>query len=175
MKRSLIALSAALLLLSGCASSVTRDIKVEAETDPKANIAGYSSYAWLGSAAILYDPEGQWEPPEFDMDAEIKFLIDRELRKHGMTEASSSPDVIVAFAAGIDMASMEIRTDPESELKTLENVPSGALTVILIDAQTGLAIWGAIATGEVQQNPDQEVTRQRLDYAVTRMFRQLKK
>jgi uncharacterized protein YceK len=175
MKRSLIALSAALLLLSGCASSVTRDIKVEAETDPKANIAGYSSYAWLGSAAILYDPEGQWEPPEFDMDAEIKFLIDRELRKHGMTEASSSPDVIVAFAAGIDMASMEIRTDPESELKTLENVPSGALTVILIDAQTGLAIWGAIATGEVQQNPNQEVTRQRLDYAVTRMFRQLKK
>jgi len=175
MKKSLIALAAALLLLSGCVSNVTKDIKVEAETDPKANIAGYSSYAWLGSAAILYDPEGQWESPEFDADAEIKFLIDRELREHGMTESSSSPDVIVAFAAGIDMASMEIKTDPESELKTLENVPSGALTVILIDAQTGLAIWGAVATGEVQQNPDQEITKQRLDYAVSSMFKQLKK
>jgi len=175
MKKSLTVLAAALLLLSGCASNVTKDIKVEAETDPKANIAGYSSYTWLGSAAILYDPEGQWEPPEFDMDTEIKFLIDRELREHGMTESSSNPDLIVAFAAGIDMATMEIKTDPESELKTLENVPSGALTVILIDAQTGLAIWGGVATGEVQQNPDQEITRQRLDYAVSSMFKQLKK
>jgi hypothetical protein len=109
------------------------------------------------------------------MDNEVKFLIDRELRAHGMTETSSNPDLIVAFAAGIDMATMEIKTDPDSNLQTLENVPSGALTVILIDAQTGLAIWGGIATGEVQQNPDQAVTRQRLDYAVSSMFKQLKK
>ena len=148
---------------------------VETQADPKVSFAGYSSYAWLGSATILYDPEGQWVTPEFDANAEIKFLIDRELRAHGMAESSSSPDLIVAFAAGIDMATMEIKTDPESELKTLENVPSGALTVILIDAQTGLAIWVGVATGEVQQNPDQEMTRQRLDYAVSSMFKQLKK
>jgi hypothetical protein len=123
----------------------------------------------------VYDPEGQWEPPQFDADAEIKFLIDRELRAHGMAESSSNPDLIVAFAAGIDMATMEIKTDPESKLETLENVPKGALSVILIDAKTGLAIWGGIATGEVQQNPDQNVTKQRLDYAVTSMFKQLKK
>jgi hypothetical protein len=175
MKKHLIALSAALLLLSGCASNVTKDIKVETEANPKVSFAGYSSYTWLGSAAIVYDPQGQWEPPQFDMDAEIKFLIDRELRKHGMTEASSSPDLIVAFAAGIDMATMEIKTDPESKLETLENVPKGALSVILIDAKTGFAIWGGVATAEVQQNPDQEITKQRLDYAVSSMFKQLKK
>ena len=175
MKKTFIALSAALLILSGCTSGVTKDIQVKTETDPKADISGYTSYTWLGSASILYDPEGQWEQPEFDADAEIKFLIDRELREHGMAESSSNPDVIVAFAAGIDMSTMEIKTDPENELKTLENVPSGALTVILIDAQTRLAIWGGVATGEVQQNPDQDVTKQRLDYAVTQMFKQLKK
>ena len=123
MKKHLIALSAALLLLSGCASNVTKDIKVETEANPKVSFTGYSSYTWLGSAAIVYDPEGQWEPPQFDMDAEIKFLIDRELRKHGMTETSSSPDLIVAFAAGIDMATMEIKTDPESKLETLKTYP----------------------------------------------------
>ena len=175
MKKHLIAISAAFLLLTGCASTMTQDIKVETEADPKANLAGYSSYTWLGSARIVYDPEGQWEPPEFDMDNEIKFLIDRELREHGMTEASSSPDLIVAYAAGIDMAQMEIKTDPESKLETLENVPKGALSVILIDAQTGFAVWGGVATAEVQQDPDQEVTRQRLDCAVTSMFKQLKK
>ena len=175
MKKTFIALAAALLVLSGCTSGVTKDIQVKTETAPKADISGYTSYTWLGSASILYDPEGQWEQPDFDADAEIKFLIDRELREHGMAESSSNPDVIVAFAAGIDMSTMEIKTDPESELKTLENVPSGALTVILIDAQTGLAIWVGVATGEVQQNPDQEVTKKRLDYAVTQMFKQLKK
>ena len=175
MKKHLIALAAALLLLSGCASNVTKDIMVETEANPKVSFDGYSSYTWLGSAAIVYDPEGQWEPPQFDMDAEIKFLIDRELRKHGMTETSSSPDLIVAFAAGIDMATMEIKTDPDSKLETLENVPMGALSVILIDAKTGFAIWGGVATAEVQQNPDQEIIKQRLDYAVSSMFKQLKK
>ena len=175
MKKHLIALAAALLLLSGCASNVTKDIMVETEANPKVSFDGYSNYTWLGSAAIVYDPEGQWEPPQFDMDAEIKFLIDRELRKHGMTETSSSPDLIVAFAAGIDMATMEIKTDPDSKLETLENVPMGALSVILIDAKTGFAIWGGVATAEVQQNPDQEIIKQRLDYAVSSMFKQLKK
>ena len=174
MKKYFIALSVTLLVLSGCTSAVTKDIEVKTETAPKANLEGYKTYTWLGSASILYDPEGQWEPPEFDADAEIKFLIDRELREHGMAESSSNPDMIVAFAAGIDMAAMEIKTDPESELKTLENVPAGALSVILIDAQTGLAVWAGVAKGEVQQNPDQEVTKQRLDYAVTEMFKELK-
>jgi len=173
MKKHLLALSAVLLLLTGCASSVTKDIMIEADADPKVNFAGYSTYKWLGSAAIVFDPEGQWEPPQFDADAEIKFLIDRELRKRGMTEATVNADMIVAFAAGIDMASMEIKVDPESELSTLENVPTGALTVILIDGNTGLAIWAGVATAEIQQSPDQEIIRQRLDFAVSSMFKKL--
>jgi hypothetical protein len=90
MNKLLIVLSAVFLLLTGCASSVTKDIIVDTDVDPKANLKGYSSYAWLGSASIVYDPEGQWEPPQFDMDNEVKFLIDRELRAHGMTETNRS-------------------------------------------------------------------------------------
>ena len=172
MHKALLSFSVVLLLLTGCASSVTKDIMIDADADPKVNFAGYSTYKWLGSAAIVFDPEGQWEPPQFDADAEIKFLIDRELRKRGMTEATANADMIVAFAAGIDMASMEIKVDPESELSTLENVPMGALTVILIDSTTGLAIWGGIATAEIQQSPDQEIVRQRLDFAVSSMFKE---
>ena len=173
MHKALLSFSVVLLLLTGCASSVTKDIMIDADADPKVNFAGYSTYKWLGSAAIVFDPEGQWEPPQFDADAEIKFLIDRELRKRGMTEATANADMIVAFAAGIDMASMEIKVDPESELSTLENVPMGALTVILIDSTTGLAIWGGIATAEIQQSTDQEIIRQRLDFAVSSMFKKL--
>ena len=173
MNKHRIALIGAILLVTGCVNSATKDIMVDTDSDPKADFKGYTSYAWLGAAAIVNDPEGNWEPPEFDADAEIKFLIDRELRKHGMSESSVDPDLIVAFGAGIDMTSMEIKVDPESELETLTNIPMGGLAVILIDANTGLAIWAGVATGEVTQNPDQEVIKQRLDFAVSSMFKQL--
>ncbi len=163
---------ALVLFVTSCAS-VTKDIVVDTEMDPKANLNGYSTYTWLGSAAIVYDPKGKWEPPQFDADAEIKFLINRELRARGMTESSSNPDLIVAYAAGIDTAVMEIKIDPESYLETLRNVPMGALIVALIDGKTGLAIWGGVATAEIQENPSQEVIKKRLDYAVTSMFRKL--
>jgi len=175
MKKHLLALSALLLLLSGCASSVTKDIFVEADADPTISFTGYTSYTWLGSAAIVFDPEGRWEPPQFDADTEIKFQIDRELRERGMVEDSVNPGLIVAFAAGIDMSSMEIDIDPRSNLTTLENVPLGALTVILVDARTGLAIWAGVATAEIQENPSQETIKKRLEYAVSSMFKKLPK
>ncbi len=175
MSKNLFLLFAIMLLIAGCATSHTKDIIVDAEADPKANFSGYSSYSWLGSAAILYDPEGKWEPPQFDADAEIKFHIDSELRKRGMVEDTLNPDMIVAFAAGIDMSIMEIDIDPESNLTLLENVPMGALAVILVDADTGLAIWGGVATAEIQENPSQEVIKKRLEFAVTSMFKKLPK
>ena len=170
-----ITLFAAMLFIAGCASSVTKDIMVDAQADPKVDFKGYATYTWLGSAAIVYDPDGKWEPPQFDADAEIKFLIDRELRKRGMSEDSLNPDMIVAFAAGIDMEIMEIDIDPKSDLVVLENVPMGALTVILVDANSGLAIWAAVATAEIQQSPDQDTIKKRLDFAVTGMFKELPK
>jgi hypothetical protein len=173
MKKYFFTLAALVLLLSGCASSITKDITVETDSDPKANLGGYKSYAWLGAADIVFDEQGQWEPPQFDADAEIKFLIDRELRDHGMTEDSANPDLIVAYAAGIDMDSMDIKTDPESGLEALENVPVGALTVILVDAGTGLAVWAGVATANIQENPTIETTKKRLDFAVSKMFSKL--
>lgn len=173
MKKYLFVLATSLLLLAGCASSITKDIMVETDIDPKANLSGYSSYAWLGAASIVFDDKGQWEPPQFDADAEIKFLIDRELRDHGMTEDSVNPDLIVAYAAGIDMDSMEMKTDPETDLEVLKNVPVGALSVILIDAGTELAVWAGVATADIKEDATPETTRKRLDFAVSEMFSKL--
>ena len=174
MKKNLFVLFVLTVFVAGCAS-VTKDIRVETEADPKINFSGYSSYSWLGSAAILYDPEGKWEPPQFDADAEIRFLIDRELRARGMTESSANPDLIVAYAAGVDMETLKIEVDPESSLQTLTNLPMGALVIALVDAKTGVAIWAGVATAEIQENPEQEVIKKRLDYAVSSMFKKLPK
>lgn len=172
-KNRLLSLLTILLFVSGCATSVTKDISVDTAADPKTNFSAYKSYAWLGSATIVYDAAGKWEPPSFDADAEIKFLIDRELRKRGMVEDSLNPDTIVIFTAGVDMDVMQYKVDPESKIDLLENVPLGALSVVLLDADTETVMWVGLATAEIQNEPSTEVVKKRLDYAVTSMFKKL--
>ncbi|MHC4691406.1 MAG: DUF4136 domain-containing protein [Planctomycetota bacterium] len=168
-------IASVVMLLSGCASTPTKDIVIDAQADPKANFSGYKTYTWLLTAAIINDPYGQWEPPEFDADAEIKFLIDRELRKRGMSQSSTDPDLIVAFAAGIDMAALELKVDPDSKIKTLSNVPKGGLAIALADSESGFVIWMGVATAEVMDRPDAKTVKARLDYAVTQLIQQLPK
>jgi hypothetical protein len=169
--------ASAVMLLSSCASTPTKDIVIDAQADPKANFSGYKTYAWFGLAAIINDPYGQWEPPAFDADAEIKYLIDRELRKRGMSQSSPfvNPDVIVVFAAGIDMNTLELKVGTESKIDILANVPQGGLVVVLVDGQSGFVIWAGAATAELQQSPSAKTVKARLDYAVTQLFRKLPK
>jgi hypothetical protein len=176
MNRNYVLLFASVVvLLSSCASTPTKDIVLDAQADPKANFSGYKTYAWLGAAAILNDPYGQWEPPEFDADAEIKYLVDRELRKRGMLQNSIDPDLIVAFATGINMDALELKFDPEIKINTLENVPRGGLVIALVDSESGFVIWVGVATGDVQEQPDSKTVKARLNYAVTQLFRKLPK
>ncbi|MHC4169273.1 MAG: DUF4136 domain-containing protein [Planctomycetota bacterium] len=163
------------MLLAGCSTTPTKDIKVDAQANPKADLSGYKTYAWLGAAAILNDPYGQWEPPAFDADAEIKYLIDRELRKDGIWENSVDPDFLVAFAAGIDMDALELKVDPKSKMTNFENVPRGGLVIALVDSQSGFIIWLGVATADIQEQLDAKTVKARLDYAVTRLFRKLPK
>ena len=37
----------------------------------------------------LFDPEGQWEPRNVDIDAEVQLMISNELRKRGIAEVST--------------------------------------------------------------------------------------
>ena len=165
----------AFIFVAGCASVPQKDIQVDTQSDPKVRFSGYKSYAWLGTAAILNDPYGQWEPPQFDADAEITFLIDRELRKRGMSENTSSPDLFIAYAAGIDMEALGVKVDPQTKMDILENVPQGGLVLVFIDSETGLVIWVGVAIAEVQESPDTETAKARLDYAVTQMLKKIPK
>jgi uncharacterized protein YceK len=167
--------AAAFILLGGCASVPIKDISVDAHVNPKANFDGYKTYTWLGSAAIVNDPYGQWEPPAFDADAEIKYLIDRELRKRGMLQSSTDPDVIVAFAAGIDMDALELQIDPQSKMENLTNVPRGGLIIAFVDSQSGFVIWLGVATADIQEQPDTKTVKARLEFAVTQLLQMFPK
>lgn len=163
------------ILLSACTSAPTRDITVDAEADPKASFSGFKTYAWLASAQIVYDPEGQWEPRNVDIDTEVQYMINVELRKRGIVEVNSNPDMMVAYAAGVDMTTLGLKENPETKEKLIENIPGAALVVALIDTDTGYVIWVAEAVGELQQQADQATVRARIEYAIKEMFRLLPK
>jgi hypothetical protein len=137
------------MLLSGCASVPTKDIQVDAQADPKASFTGYRTYAWLGSAAIVNDAYGQWEPPAFD------------------------PDLIVAFATGVNMDALGLKVDPETKMDMLSNVPQGGLLIVLLDSDSGFVVWVGVATAEIQESPDAQTVKARLDYAVTQLLKKL--
>jgi hypothetical protein len=164
-----------LLLVAACTTVPTQDIQIEADAHPDVDFSKYKSYAWLGSAAVINDTTGRWEPPGFDADAEIRSLIDSELRGRGFSEDTADPDMIVGFAAGIDMDILRIELDPESYITTLKNIPQGALVVILIDGTTDTSIWAGLAIGEIQKDPGPEVVKKRLEFAITSIFKELPK
>ena len=58
-------------------------------------------------------------------------------------------------------------------MEQMFNVPMGGLSVILIDAKSENAIWAGVATAELKQDPDPDIIRKRLAYAVEKMFARL--
>jgi len=162
------------ILVSGCATYPKDDIDVATEADPKVNFSGYKTYAWLGSVQILNDPQGTWEPMGFDADTEITALVDKELAKRRMIESDSNPDMLVAYALGVDMDSMQYKDNPNAELAVLENVPQGALVIVMMDPETQFVTWAGIAVAEVK-NMGQETAVKRLNYAISKMFKELPK
>jgi hypothetical protein len=175
MKQGILLLTVGMMLFAGCSSVPTKDIQIETQANPKINFEGYTTYTWLGSAAILRDPSGQWEPPEFDADTEIRYLIDRELRKRGMSETTDNPDMMVTFAVGVDMKAQQIKIDPKTKMEVLEDVSAGGLLVIFIDPSSGFVTWAGVATAKLLEQPDTEMSKARLDYVVTKMLKDLPK
>ena len=176
MKKITIILFAAFsLFIVACTSEYT-DIEVVTDSDPDFKLKEYKSYAWIGSAEIVWDESGQWEPSELDADAEIRFLIDQELRNHQLTEVNENPDMLVGFVAGIDIVDViEIKENADMVEVDFEEIPAGALVIVFIDSQTGSPVWVARATANVKIKPDVETAKKRLDYAVGNMLKMMPK
>lgn len=166
------------LMLNACStmesSSENMDMSFETDIDPKANFKGYRSYMWMGAAAIMNDPDGQWVTPGFDVNAEIKLLIDNSLRAKGMSETAQTPDVIIGYALGINMTNIEYKENPDKSFKSLEATPKGALVILMVDAQTGIVIWASSAKANIKGSKGDKA-KARLKYAVDNMMKSLPK
>ena len=161
-----------LFLLSGCAT-VTSDIQVDADMASNTTLSNYKSYDWLRSYGILKDPNKTWQPPNIDISGDIKFLIDRELRKREVYSTNGTPDLAVSFFVRIDMENQELQLDPDTKLELNKKIPKGALVIALVDVATGEVIWLGEAVANVQENVTDEIVRERLDHTIREMFKLL--
>ena len=169
---SVVALGAALCL--SCSSTPTSDIRVQSAADAKSNIAAYKTYAWDTNAGLLHDRTGMWAPKDMDPQAEVKFLIDKKLRGRGMTEVQQSPDLLVLTLIVADVKELEEVKEKGGEAAAkLDLVGKGALVVELVDAKTTKTIWLGAAAGDVRYSNTAEVSKERLAYAVDKLFDEL--
>jgi len=169
------ALGIALSLACG-GSAPTSDIRVHSAADTKSNIGAYKSYAWDTSAGMLNDRTGVWVPKDLDVQAELQFLIDTKLKERGMTIAQEQPDLLVSMLIAADVRTVEEIKEKRGEaVANLDPVGKGALLVELVDGQTGKTVWLGAAEGEVRGSNTMEVSKQRLAFAVDKLFEQLPK
>jgi len=171
---SVAALSAALCL--SCASTPTSDIHVHSAADSKANLAAYKSYAWDMNAGVLRDSTGAWTRKDVDVQSEVQFLVDKQLRERGLTQTQSSPALLVSTLILADVQQLEeIKSKHGEVASTLDPVGKGALLIELVDGQTGKTVWLGAAEGDVRGSNSVEVGKQRLAYAVDQLFSKLPK
>ncbi len=159
----------AAVTVSGCASQF-KDIEVMTEANPKVDLTGYGTYAWAAAAAAIRDPDREWTPIDLDIGAEIQFLVDRELRERGLTKVVRGPDLLAIYAVGVDMKALNVEVD-EDDVERFGEVPKGGVLIILADPASRRAIWAGAAVAELLEEPDRELTKQRIDYAISKMFK----
>jgi hypothetical protein len=156
---------------SGCSSTATADIKVRSAADAKANLEAYRSFAWYESGGLLQDRTGVWVDKDMDTKAEVEFLVDQKLRNRGLAVAPNEPDLLVSLLLVADVKDVEeIKVKRGEALTTFDPVGKGALIVELIDAETGKTVWMGGAEGEVRGSRTIEESKERLAYAVDKLF-----
>jgi len=159
------------LLITACSSQLTKDIEVDSALDPKADLQGYKTYAWLAAGMLLNDPEGKWQAAKYDISSDIKFNIDKELRVRNIVEVpAQNADVAISFFTGVDMEAQGLKYDPKKEVEVPANVPKAALMVVAIDTETGFVIWVGMAKGDYREGSTVEETKIRIEYAIHKMF-----
>lgn len=131
----------------------------------------YSTYSIVGFGAVA-DQSGRWARPGFDIRAEIRFLVESELRARGWYPVTEKPDVYVVVLVAVDSTQVwEILEHSEGLMQP--QMAAGGLLVQIRSGETKEPLWAASALGPVRTEKAQwtdQQARQRLAYGVDRLF-----
>lgn len=152
---------------TGCAVK-TNDIQVLVTKSEKMNLKGYKTYQIVEESGMIRDSWVTWIPDNLDVNTEMYQIINTELAKKGKILVTKKPDFYVVYTAAADRDTLEIKLDKEGK-EIMKKVPTAAMLLILIDAETDMIIWIASAKGEVSGLPAEQM-KKRLNYAIKKML-----
>lgn len=163
------------LALPGCTDSntLTADIKTQVQASEKVKFSGYKTYYWFESDGAVDDELGRWKGTDLDIPAEVKFLIDRELRARGFTEVKEEPDLFVGFFVSATIDHFKQVERRGGKVPAVEGAGEGSVVIEVIDAETERTVWVGVARGEAQTGRTDEEMRARLEHIVTKLIEQL--
>ncbi len=168
-----IALLVLLAAVSGCTSSTLYEgIETSAVADPKVNVKGLRTFEWAIGASIMRDTTAAWQAPDFDVNDELGFLIEKELRAKGMRPVNKNPDVYVAFLIVANVEQAKLVRDKAGDLN-LENDSAGALIVELMDPSSLKPVWRGAAVAPVRDDLTNDQRRERFAHAVHEILEKL--
>lgn len=133
--------------------------------------ADFTTYAIVGFGAIE-DPSGRWARPEFDIRAEIRFLVESALRERGWYPVTRNPDAYVVVLAAVDSTQVWQILEHSGGLMQPQ-MAAGGLLVQVRSGQTKEPLWAASALGPVRTEETQwtdQQARRRLAYGVEQIF-----
>ncbi|HSC86189.1 MAG TPA: DUF4136 domain-containing protein [Polyangiaceae bacterium] len=165
----------ALTLGLGCSKAPTSDIHTQAHVAPGLEKQPLRTFAWAGGLTIATKPDGLWNPPDFDVASETKFLIDQELRERGLSEVTESPDLVVAFLVVNDVKDLEKIEGKEGAKEVeLNAVGQGALVIEIAQVSTERVVFLGAATAETQSKYTKDEMKARLAHAVDHILADFK-
>jgi len=158
-------------LLGACASDGDfTDIRVDSRTNPSFAMSELRTYAWLVDTAMVRDPDAEWTPGLKDVGAELRAMMDRELRLRGRSTVDVMPDMFARLEFGVDMKATAMKVDGAAGSARFESRPTGGFQIVLVERITRQDVWAARAMGNVTENISPEDSRRRLTYAIREMF-----
>jgi len=89
-------------------------------------------------------------------------------------ESNVRPDLLASFGIVIELEDLPFNRDVNEEMAVIDDVPQGALVITLVDTNLGYAVWAGLAVADVSETPDNDLSRMRLQYAVSNLLATLR-
>jgi hypothetical protein len=164
----------AIALCAGCSR-----FTVQSSHDPAASFHALRTYAWKpGPQPSIGDPRVS----DREVDAAVRGAVDRELTVKGLTKSSAdSADFLLAYAAGIDVATSTVAITRSTNAGSGDWVPwqhiqssdfeHGTVFLMIFNPSAKL-IWHGVATGMFDHSATREQRAQRITDAMHKLLKQ---
>lgn len=173
--------SQAVLIIAGLVFAITgcSSIAVKQTYDPKVDLTGIKSYAWLEKPNQMPANAKDALANNSLLDKQIKKAVNVQLISLGLQMEKEHPDILITYHAGLD-DKIDFQTIGGfhrnrfwDEPVYVDEYTEGTLIVDLLDSNSNDIIWRGIAVAKLDETAKPEEVEKTLSKAVEKIFKKL--